>query len=401
MSDHADLSGRLTLSTGAVTARPAVTQVTRSFAASADAPRIESASRGGRIPTLDGLRAVSIGLVLLGHLVGTRNFPAFLAPLGEFANFGVRVFFVISGFLITDLLLRERARTGSISLRHFYLRRVFRIFPAAYVFIGVVAVCGRLLSLIPLNPHDLLYAATYTSNFNLQRSWYVGHLWSLSVEEQFYLLWPAVLALLGIVRGLRVAVAVIVVSPLIRVLVWYLAPGWREGIDQIFPTIADPLAVGCFLALQRGWLWQQRWYRGVLESPYVFLVPLIAAAANLAGVHPRVSYVIGEPIMNFGIAMTLDYCMRHAKSLMGRILEWRPIAFIGVLSYSLYLWQQPFLNRDGSAWWNVFPFNLLLALLFALASYTLVERPFLRLKDRFSFEAKSLQRARSARNAAA
>ena len=337
---------------------------------------------------MDGLRAVSIALVLLGHLVGTRYFPRSLEMLGEFANFGVRIFFVISGFLITDLLLRERAKTGAISLRHFYLRRVFRIFPAAYAFIAVIAVCSQ-LSIIALNPHDLLFATTYTSNFNLQRSWSVGHLWSLSVEEQFYLLWPAVLAVLGVTRGLRVVLAVILVSPAVRVLVWYLAPHWRDGIDQIFPTIADPLAVGCFLAIQRRWLWTQSWYRHVLESRYFFFVPLTALAANLAQYHPRISYVIAEPVMNFGIALTLDYCMRHASSVVGRFLDWRPIAFIGVLSYSLYLWQQPFLNRDGSAVWNAFPLNLVLAFLCALASYKLVEQPFLRLKDRFSVEARS------------
>jgi peptidoglycan/LPS O-acetylase OafA/YrhL len=347
---------------------------------------------GGRIPTLDGMRAISIALVLLGHLAGTKNFPRLLGPLGDFASFGVRTFFVISGFLITELLLREQAGRGAISLQHFYLRRVFRIFPAAYVFIAVIAFCGSVFSLITLNPHDLLFAATYSTNFDLHRSWYVGHLWSLSVEEQFYLLWPAVLALLGVTRGLKGATLVIIVSPIIRVLVWYLAPGWRERINQAFPTIADPLAVGCYLAIQRSWLWEQRWYRRLLESPYMLAIPLVALVASLARVYPTYSFVVAEPIMNFGIAMTLDYCMRHATGAVGRLLEWRPMAFLGVLSYSLYLWQQPFLNRDGSAVWNVFPVNLALALLFALASYTLVERPFLRLKHRFSMEGRSAPR---------
>jgi peptidoglycan/LPS O-acetylase OafA/YrhL len=351
-------------------------------------PRPRQPHAGRRIPTLDGMRAVSIALVLLGHLAGTKNFPWLLGPLGEFASFGVRIFFVISGFLITDLLLRERAERGEISLPRFYLRRVFRIFPAAYVFIGGLALCGGLLSQIKLNPHDLLFAATYTANFSLHRSWYVGHLWSLSVEEQFYLLWPAALALLGVTRSLKVATVVIAVSPVVRILTWYLAPDWRDRIDQVFPTIADPLAVGCCLAIQRNWLWERVWYRRLLESPWMLAIPLVALAANLTGVYPLFSFVVAEPIMNFGIAMTLDYCMRHATSPVGRLLDLRPIVFVGVLSYSLYLWQQPFLNRDGSAFWNTFPVNLLLACSFALASYTLVERPFLRLKDRFAAGAR-------------
>lgn len=342
---------------------------------------VRRSSSKGRIPALDGLRAISIALVLLAHLSGTRNYPQSLDPLGQFGNFGVRIFFVISGFLITDLLLRERAKTGSISLRHFYLRRVFRIFPAAYVFMGVIAVLSFRF-VINLNPHDLLFATTYTSNFNPHRSWYFGHLWSLSVEEQFYLLWPAVLALLGVSAGARVAVGVILVSPLVRIFVWYFAPGWRGGIGEIFPTIADPLAAGCILAIGRDWLWGQRWYRGILESPYVWLVPLAALLGDFARDHPRVSFLIAQPIMNLAIAMSIDYCMRHATGWVGRLLDWRPMAFVGVLSYSLYLWQQLFLDRYGAAMWNVFPINVCLTFLFALASYKLVERPFLQLKER-------------------
>jgi peptidoglycan/LPS O-acetylase OafA/YrhL len=345
----------------------------------------------GRIPTLDGLRAISLAMVLLGHLDGTRNYPRALEPLGQFADMGVRIFFVLSGFLITGLLLRERSKTGAISLRLFYLRRVFRIFPAAYVFIAVMGVLS-FRSVIALNPHDLLFAVTYTSNFNLHRSWNFGHLWSLSVEEQFYLLWPAVLVLWGAPRAAKLAWVVIAVSPLVRMLVWYLSPVWREGIGVIFPTIADPLAAGCILALQRDWLWAQGWYRRILTSPYFWLVPFAVFAGDLTRLHPRVSFVIAQPIMNLAIAMSLDYCMRHATSWVGRVLDWRPMAFVGVLSYSIYLWQQLFLNRDGVAVWNSFPLNLCLTILCALASYKLVEQPFLRLKDRFAFERK-LQRS--------
>jgi peptidoglycan/LPS O-acetylase OafA/YrhL len=340
----------------------------------------------GRIPTLDGLRAVSIALVLLGHLTGTRYFPSGLGFMGHFANFGVRVFFVISGFLITTLLLKELFRNGSISLRNFYLRRVFRIFPAAYAYVLVIAILG--LYWIHLNPYDLLYAATYTTNYNLHGAWYVGHLWSLSVEEQFYLLWPAVLALWGVKRGTQVAIAMIVLSPVFRVIFFYGYPVTRPGVGGIFPTIADPLAAGCLLAIHRDWLWQFPPYRKILESRFFFIVPAIAFLGNLAGEHPFVSFVVAQPIMNLGIAATIDYFMRNSTSLVGRFLEWQPIAFIGVLSYSLYLWQQPFLDRDSGRIWSAFPLNLVLAFVLAFASYKLVEQPFLRLKERFSFEAR-------------
>ncbi|MEO7329892.1 MAG: acyltransferase, partial [Minicystis sp.] len=156
----------------------------------------EPAPAARRIPSLDGLRAISILVVLFGHMAGTRNFAfSFLdrLPTSELANFGVRVFFVISGFLITRLLFEEHARSGTVSLRGFYLRRTLRIFPAFYVFVAVVLVLDR-LGKITLLPYDALTALTYTMNFHptASRSWQVGHLWSLSVEEQFYLLWPAI-----------------------------------------------------------------------------------------------------------------------------------------------------------------------------------------------------------------
>src|SRR4051794_35207594 len=98
---------------------------------------------GGRLPCLDGLRAISIGMVVLSHLIGTRNFP--LSEEGrmeEMGYLGVRVFFIISGYLITTLLLKELERTGTISIKEFYLRRFFRIFPAYYALIAVLAVAS-------------------------------------------------------------------------------------------------------------------------------------------------------------------------------------------------------------------------------------------------------------------
>jgi len=160
---------------------------------------------------------VSIALVVLGHLCGTSGF----ALPGSFANtlalgeLGVGVFFVISGFLITKLLLEEAEGTGRISLLRFYLRRTFRIFPPYYAFILVLIVLDA-ARWITLSSGDLVHTLTYTANYHAGRSWNVGHAWSLSVEEQFYLLWPAVLLVLGRWGGLRVALAFIAAAPLVR-----------------------------------------------------------------------------------------------------------------------------------------------------------------------------------------
>ena len=118
---------------------------------------------------------------------GTQNFPT--VPLfALYANFGVRVFFIISGFLITSLLLKEMAKTGRISLRDFYMRCVLRIFPAFYTFLLVVFALS-VAAIIQLRPRDLLFALTYLMNFHFDHSWQVGHLWSLAVEEG--LIWSA------------------------------------------------------------------------------------------------------------------------------------------------------------------------------------------------------------------
>src|SRR5437764_10948892 len=116
-------------------------------------------SPGGlRIPSLDGLRAVSILFVLAGHLSGTQGFPTLPHALsGNLAVFGVRVFFVISGFLITSLLLDEESRTGTVSLRRFYFRRTMRIFPPFYTYVACIALASA-LGWVELRDYDLLSA---------------------------------------------------------------------------------------------------------------------------------------------------------------------------------------------------------------------------------------------------
>lgn len=366
---------------GLAVARPSAADSQRASDTLVLATRKSPAS-ASRVPTLDGLRALSILLVLLGHMSGTRNFPT--VPLfGLYANFGVRVFFIISGFLITSLLLKEMGKTGRISLKDFYTRRVLRIFPAFYTFLLVIGVLS-LGAIIQLRPHDLLFALTYLMNFHFDHSWHVAHLWSLAVEEQFYLLWPAVVALCSRRRAFQIAAAVFILSPFMRLSVYYFAPSLRHGIGHMFPTVADALAIGCFLAGTRDWLHTQRWYMRLLEPRSFVMISAVAVSANLLQDWPRIYMAFGESIMNLSIAICIDRCMTFASGRAGRILEWRPITFVGVLSYSLYIWQQLFLNRSSAAWVCEFPLNLILVGLCAVGSYYLVEQPFLRLKQRFS-----------------
>jgi len=343
-----------------------------------------------RLPSLDGLRGVSIALVLISHLTGTRGAPPFLDFREDLGNLGVRTFFVISGFLITSLLLDERAATGTISLKKFYLRRMFRIFPASYAYILVMALLTW-FGIIALKHNDLLCAVTYTVNNHYDHSWWIGHLWSLSVEEQFYLLWPFAMVFLGTASALRVAVGTVIAAPLIRISLMIFAPSQRAGIGSIFPTVADAMAVGCILACVREQLIEDPRYARFLRSFWFFLVPVAVFVLNYP-LSAKLSALIGVSLLNIAIALCIDWCVRTPGGLIGKALNSKLAVWIGALSYSLYLWQQPFLNRHSSLTINAVPFNLVLAIVAAVLSYYLIERPFLRIKARFEVDHRHIER---------
>jgi peptidoglycan/LPS O-acetylase OafA/YrhL len=339
-----------------------------------------------RIPSLDGLRAIAILLVIAWHASSRSSFPL-LTQLWRIdaGNLGVRVFFVLSGFLITTLILAEQDRNGSIALGRFYFRRTLRIMPAFFTFLCAMAVMrliaprwshqltapGRALS-----SSDLLHAATYTANY-LPTSWLVGHSWTLAVEEQFYLLWPGLLAFLKRRTAFRVALAMLILSPVCRVLAGSLSH-WPDNPRYAFECVADALATGCLLAYLRDSLWRVNWYRRLLSSSAVSLWPLaVAIAAAVIVRFPSFGAVLGYSVLNIIIALGVDWSLRFPDRMFGKILNFRPLVWVGLLSYSLYLWQQPFFS-DGVRM-NV-PLRLVILLVVALVSYFAIEQPFLRLR---------------------
>lgn len=192
-----------------------------------------------RIPSLDGLRAISISLVVIGHWA-ELHYHSDIA--GAFANLGVRIFFIISGFLITTLLLKEREQRATIRLGEFYVRRAYRILPAAIAFMLPVF----LIFYRDLRWYHMAAAALYLTNFDFAHPWFLGHLWSLSVEEQFYVLWPGVLKKWYRHRVV-ILVGVVAFAPLYRVACHFLRLHGRA--DETFPAVADILAIGCLLAI--------------------------------------------------------------------------------------------------------------------------------------------------------
>jgi peptidoglycan/LPS O-acetylase OafA/YrhL len=335
------------------------------------------------IPSLDGLRAISIALVLVAHLLGTAGFLKLHERL-DLGGVGVRIFFIISGFLITTLLLNELDSTGRISLRGFYRRRILRIFPAFYAYWLTMLVL-TLAGLLAIRGRDLVYAALYTINYVLDRPWYLGHLWSLAVEEQFYALWPLTLFLVGRRKAFWAAGAVVVLVPFVRIAQSHYFPAQRLGIMEEFHTIADCIATGCLLAGLRGWMWEHAGYRRFLSSWMFWLAPATIFATVALNRFTLFKWLIAIPLFNFSIAICIDRWTRFAhEDYFARFLNLKPVAFVGVLSYSLYLWQQPFLNRYAQHAWTRFPLNIVIAVLLALTSYYIVEKPFLALRYRTS-----------------
>lgn len=335
-----------------------------------------------RIHSLDGLRAVSIILVLIGHIAGTVNAPTWLTPLHNLGNFGVKIFFVISGFLITFLLLEEFRRYGSINLRNFYMRRSFRIFPAFYFYIFCMVVANH-YGFITLFPDDVFHAASYTMNYHHERAWALNHTWSLAVEEQFYLLWPLALVMLGIKRSLVLAFIFVLIAPLIRAGMWYGLEATPSAMIREFQAVGDALAAGCLLAAihHRGWkipAWfRTAWFIWIPIT--LFIVPVL-----LYKLDPSWFYIVGQSYVNLAAAAIIWRCTTVNHGLTYRILNNTGVIWLGTLSYSLYLWQEPFLNSWSREWFASWPINLVLAFACAIFSLYLVERPFLKIKQTLS-----------------
>jgi peptidoglycan/LPS O-acetylase OafA/YrhL len=236
----------------------------------------------------------------------------------------------------------------------------------------------------------VLAGATFTSNMllgaeaeyfdtaNEQKP--LLHLWSLAVEEQFYLLWPLVFVRSGR-RARSVAVLVLALAPVVRTLSWILLPAARDGMDEEFQFVCDSLATGCAMALlvervglARAGAWLPAW-TGVAA-------PLATLAASGLMDRPSFHLPLGATLVNLGIATSILWTVSRPSGLSGRVLNCRVAIVLGSMSYSLYLWQQLFLDIEG---WPALPGlgpRLLLVLLAAAASYYLLERPMLALRAR-------------------
>jgi peptidoglycan/LPS O-acetylase OafA/YrhL len=346
----------------------------------------KAGSRFRHFPQLDGLRGSAVLIVVVGHTLVFRL--GFGYRWTHFALLGVLIFFVLSGFLITGLLCSEERRFRKISLKDFYLRRALRILPAFSAFILVVCLLIR-LDLVTDTPWATVGVSVVFLKNILGTGTTLAHLWSLSIEEQFYLVWPIIFSVVGRRRLLAPTLGLILGIVVYRTAAVNIAPYLHgRGIFELRSDFRmDSILVGCALALFLDGRSEQpnqfaplvRW----LTHP-IWVVPALLFWTLYCDIPPLWSVYL--TIQTVLVCILVFNAIAFPNSVLGYALQLRSICFVGLISYSLYLWQQVFLVTNVPDWGLVrdFPFCLFASGAAAVLSYFVIERPFLRLKRRFS-----------------
>ena len=352
----------------------------------------DSSRRLGFVPALDGLRAVAVLVVVVHHIPAIV--PSFNSTRPAGGYFGVDIFFVLSGFLITALLLREQVNTGSVRFRAFYARRALRLLPALVILLVVydlyvwttglplhaaVAHAVSILFYVQNLPHPFFHGATPA----------FGPLWSLAVEEQFYVVWPLVLVLaLGIRRRTWVVVTLMVTAIAALDIHQAVVFGHVKGFALVLlyertDYRASSLLVGALLA--QLWVRGKTPTRGLRPAAWIAFAFAVVCIARIHATDPFL-YRGGFTVFAVAIAVTILAVLESSWSVK-RILSVAPLRAVGRVSYGLYLWHMPaflVVYRYGSHLGALsrLLLGLTLAATFTYASWALVERPILRWKNR-------------------
>lgn len=320
---------------------------------------------------LDGYRAIAAMGVVLGHVIAFRFQDFFTGNLSvlnrmasPLAETGVHLFFAISGYIITSLLMREEGKAGRINIKAFYARRTIRIWPPFFAYLLVILLLNE-QEYLSQDLTGILSAGAFICNTGLTEcGWWVAHSWSLAVEEQYYLLWPLLFIVLGSPHRERGLVAILLVLA-----IWFLLfpRQWHSNAIS-FACIAmgalyasSPNLRSIVLKLARWWLW----------IPAILLVLLI----------PQYATQIKVEILTPLLIVYILFATRQFPVIC-LILESRPFQWVGAASYSLYLWQQLFLAHPDL--YNSSPLPIWGLPIATCASLFLVERPAIRMARRAS-----------------
>ncbi len=331
------------------------------------------------------MRAFAVGTVVLCHL--QQRF--FLLPFQPIVWDGVEVFFVLSGFLITTILLSEIDRERSLLLTRFYSRRAFRILPPVFVYLAVVVlVCVISGRIVPWP--SILGASLFVSDlYPRTSSFFTEHVWSLAVEEQFYIFWPVILLWAMRLgkrrRAAQVCLLLIGLSPLFRVASATL--GWSfftHRQSMMLPGRMDSLFSGSLAAICIGSPRYEAFYQRLKGFWWVLpLFILVISPILRAAVGNPYTLSVGYTLESISCAAFIVWVVRSPEHLVVRALSWQPIVYIGGASYSIYLYQSLLIHPWPGQFWNASPYSVLLAvLLVGLAGFYLVEVPMLKLRSR-------------------
>jgi len=352
---------------------------------------------GSHIPALDGIRGLASLAVVFHHLGFGQG------PLGAY---GVSVFFVLSGFLITWLLVRENDRTGTVSLKNFYLRRTLRIFPAFYVYWAVTLGVFYWMRGAIAWPEPIA-AFFYCGDWfhALQREPDTNRImvitWSLGVEEKFYLIWPWLFLFLrkNPKKLIRLTVALIGSIWLYRLGMMVLFDLPRNYLKYAFEARFDNILWGCLLALLTAANRLPKVLRRLAAHPG-WLLPVLAVIVTSLTLEARYGsryhYSFGMTVDGIFTAVLLVQLVTLTNSALLSWLESPPSRFLGRISYSLYLYHPTVmaLMRHLGRGYSIRLAALVLgSILAASASYYLIEKPFLRLKERFAVRVREIPRA--------
>lgn len=330
-----------------------------------------------KIPSLNGLRAISIVLVIFAHYqYRSLNMDP---PFG--GQIGVNIFFVISGFLITTLLLKEESKYGTISLKKFYIRRSLRILPVYYLLLFIYYLL-QLDGILKINSISWFSSITYTRYFFQGVNWEIEHLWSLNIEEHFYLIWPIIFVYLKKFRQTFSIIIIIAIAIL------------RMRTD--FPMIhifwrADALMLGCLFALNytKVKIFIEKTHSYIFLSLGLFIL-INLYGYNIIPIHNwglkmclwRTFFGEIGTITNIFIGFIIIISITFQNNIYFKLLNSTQLNYLGIISYSTYIWQQLFFS-ENIGWLSSFPTNLILIYIVAIISYEFYEKTFLKLKARF------------------
>lgn len=351
--------------------------------------------QSGHLRSIDGWRAFAILCVVVSHFPYAKGGEFIFAHrilVGQ-GDFGVRVFLVISGFLITFLLFTELKIVGKISLSKFYARRALRIFPVYFAYVGLLAALS-FAGIYADSPTSWFGSLTFTRNVIGVGQSATVHFWSLAVEEQFYLLWPIFFLYLTRDAGRNIDDISAVFFTLISVIIISISVKYINCFqDSIFCKriigprslfiYMDSLAVGCFAALLYVKLANK-----LARSPFLFWISTVFLVLLRSGFIEFTNFL--SPLQNTTEAITVCFCILHtidnSPILFGYLLNNRISRSIGVVSYSLYVWHILFLDHfmrlDSDLWIYIWKYWWIPSIFFAYVSYYAFEKPILGLRKR-------------------